>query len=350
MRTPTRGSRRDSDRRSPRPGARRPLQTAIGIAGVLAAWGALTLLAIKFARSAAAGQAMGWIFMAVAGIGAVACLYLALMLIIRVATGASSTAVPEVEQQVEDPPSAAGRDPEPVDPAPAAQPIIDPVGSIPPPPPPTDEPRVAPAAAGHNELAARMAALAAAAETQDLPRLDPAAHPAASQSPDVTMQPALGRVDQTPAAPGLAEDLEDIEPVSMPVRPDRLALDGAAAPAAPPAATPAARTPTAPPPAPAPTAAPPPAAAPAAAPPAAAPSPQRPPMREPAYAGPPPATQEDAHSARSSLTPDLLGPDVARPDWVEVEPVRSGKHSGMAVDDSPEPPPGRPVGGRRARR
>ncbi|GAB3253926.1 hypothetical protein [Nocardioides dilutus] len=56
----------------------------VGIAAAsvlaLAAWGFLVWAAIDFGRTARGGDSQAWIFLAVASLGAVACLFLSLML------------------------------------------------------------------------------------------------------------------------------------------------------------------------------------------------------------------------------------------------------------------------------
>lgn len=79
---------RGGARRAPR--ARRPLDPrALAVAGVaavaLAAWGLLVWSGIRFGQSARGGDGTAWIFMAIASLGAVACLFLALVLGIRTA-------------------------------------------------------------------------------------------------------------------------------------------------------------------------------------------------------------------------------------------------------------------------
>lgn len=51
-----------------------------GMIGCTVAWGALVWLAISFGSSARSGQSSAWAFLALAAVGAVACLFLGLML------------------------------------------------------------------------------------------------------------------------------------------------------------------------------------------------------------------------------------------------------------------------------
>lgn len=70
-------------RRAERPKRRfQPGLAGIAAASVvaLAAWGFLVWAAIDFGRTARGGDSQAWIFMAVASLGAVACLFLSLML------------------------------------------------------------------------------------------------------------------------------------------------------------------------------------------------------------------------------------------------------------------------------
>lgn len=53
---------------------------ALGITASMVAWGYLVYLAIDFGTSARDGDSRGWLYLAVATIGAIACLFLALTL------------------------------------------------------------------------------------------------------------------------------------------------------------------------------------------------------------------------------------------------------------------------------
>jgi hypothetical protein len=53
---------------------------ALGITASVVAWGYLVFLAIDFGTSARDGDAQAWFFLAVATLGAIACLFLALTL------------------------------------------------------------------------------------------------------------------------------------------------------------------------------------------------------------------------------------------------------------------------------
>ena len=80
------GGKRAGSRRGPRPKKSfRPvlLLLAAGITLSVVAWGYLVYAAIDFGSSARGGDSQAWAFLAVASIGAVACLFFALMLIAR---------------------------------------------------------------------------------------------------------------------------------------------------------------------------------------------------------------------------------------------------------------------------
>jgi hypothetical protein len=59
---------------------------ALGITASVVAWGYLVYLAIDFGTSARDGDNRGWVFLALATIGAIACLFLALTLGSRLVT------------------------------------------------------------------------------------------------------------------------------------------------------------------------------------------------------------------------------------------------------------------------
>ena len=70
-------------RRAERPKRQfQPRLAGIAAAAVvsLVAWGFLVWAAIDFGRTARGGDGMAWLFLAIASIGAVACLFLSLML------------------------------------------------------------------------------------------------------------------------------------------------------------------------------------------------------------------------------------------------------------------------------
>ena len=59
------------------------LLLALGITAAVVGWGYLVYLAIDFGTSARDGDAAGWWLLALATIGAIACLFVAMMLAIR---------------------------------------------------------------------------------------------------------------------------------------------------------------------------------------------------------------------------------------------------------------------------
>jgi hypothetical protein len=73
---------------------------ALGITLAVVAWGYLVWAAIDFGSSARSGDGRSWWFLALAGVGAVACLFVGLMLAARLvrtlgmAPGAETTATP----------------------------------------------------------------------------------------------------------------------------------------------------------------------------------------------------------------------------------------------------------------
>ena len=67
---------------TPRPGSSKAplLFLALGITASVVAWGYLVYLAIDFGTSARDGDAKGWALLGLATVGAIACLFVALML------------------------------------------------------------------------------------------------------------------------------------------------------------------------------------------------------------------------------------------------------------------------------
>lgn len=59
------------------------LVLALGVTLAVVAWGYLVYAAIDFGTSARGGESKGWWFLALASVGAVACLFVGLMLIAR---------------------------------------------------------------------------------------------------------------------------------------------------------------------------------------------------------------------------------------------------------------------------
>jgi hypothetical protein len=76
--------KRAGARRGPRPSRRfQPvlLLLALGITGCMVAWGYLVYAAIDFGSTARGGDSTAWWFLALASVGAVACLFVGLMLV-----------------------------------------------------------------------------------------------------------------------------------------------------------------------------------------------------------------------------------------------------------------------------
>jgi disulfide bond formation protein DsbB len=70
------------------------LLLALGITASLVAWGYLVYLAIDFGTSARDGDSRGWTFLGLATVGAIACLFLALMLGTRLVSRLRASAPP----------------------------------------------------------------------------------------------------------------------------------------------------------------------------------------------------------------------------------------------------------------
>lgn len=60
------------------------LLLAAGVTATVVAWGVLDLAAIAFGRSARDGQEGDWMFLALATVGAIACMFLAILLAARI--------------------------------------------------------------------------------------------------------------------------------------------------------------------------------------------------------------------------------------------------------------------------
>lgn len=69
--------------RPPRTGARRLLGLAAAATVLVLAWAYLVYAAVDFGSTARGGESRAWWFLAVAAIGAVACLFVGLMLLAR---------------------------------------------------------------------------------------------------------------------------------------------------------------------------------------------------------------------------------------------------------------------------
>ena len=115
------GGKRTGSRRGPR--RRRSFQPgllllALGITGCVVAWGYLVYAAIDFGSSARSGDSQAWWFLGLASVGAVACLFVGLMLVARVLRRLGITSGPAPKEPKPGGPA------EPAGPtAPAARPI-----------------------------------------------------------------------------------------------------------------------------------------------------------------------------------------------------------------------------------
>ncbi|WP_244931584.1 hypothetical protein [Nocardioides sp. W7] len=86
------GSRRAA--RPPRTFRPRLLLLAVGVTLAVVAWGYLVYAAIDFGASARSGDERAWLFLALASAGAIACLFLGLMMVARLLRGLGITAPP----------------------------------------------------------------------------------------------------------------------------------------------------------------------------------------------------------------------------------------------------------------
>lgn len=77
------------------------LLLALGITGCVVAWGYLVYAAIDFGSTARGGDSTAWWFLALASVGAVACLFVGLMLVARVLRRLGITRGPEPRQKDE---------------------------------------------------------------------------------------------------------------------------------------------------------------------------------------------------------------------------------------------------------
>lgn len=105
------GTRRGS-RRAARPARSWDRRTSALAAGTVAAgvaWGALAYAGIRFGQSARGGDGAAWVFLVVAAVGAVACLFLALMLGVQVARALGIVGRPHVAGAVKGGHRAAGK-------------------------------------------------------------------------------------------------------------------------------------------------------------------------------------------------------------------------------------------------
>lgn len=83
------------------------LVLAVGITACVVAWGYLVYAAIDFGAAARRDSSGGdWFFLALASIGAIACLFLGLMLVVRLSRALGITHAPEPKPQPKRDPSA----------------------------------------------------------------------------------------------------------------------------------------------------------------------------------------------------------------------------------------------------
>lgn len=91
--------------------ARTPRPKLLGLAGVITvcvvAWGYLVYAAIDFGADARGGDDSAWAFLALAAVGAMACLFIGLMLIARLGRALGLSATPPVPA----PPATEGPEP-----------------------------------------------------------------------------------------------------------------------------------------------------------------------------------------------------------------------------------------------
>ena len=100
------GGKRAGSRRGPR--RRRRFQPALlllalGITACVVAWGYLVYAAIDFGSTARGGDSTAWWFLALASVGAVACLFVGLMLVARLTRRLGITRAPEQRTATDDP-------------------------------------------------------------------------------------------------------------------------------------------------------------------------------------------------------------------------------------------------------
>lgn len=93
----TTGGKRAGSRRGPRRKAGFSpalLFLALGITGCVVAWGYLVYAAVDFGSTARSGSSAAWWFLALASVGAVACLFVGLMLVAQVTRRLGITKAP----------------------------------------------------------------------------------------------------------------------------------------------------------------------------------------------------------------------------------------------------------------
>lgn len=109
--TGTSGGKRAGSRRGPRQRAGfQPalLALALGVTGCIVAWGYLVWAAIDFGSTARDGDSTAWWFLALASVGAVACLFVGLMLIAGITRRLGITQGPDKQKADDGPPPPIG--------------------------------------------------------------------------------------------------------------------------------------------------------------------------------------------------------------------------------------------------
>lgn len=87
------------------------LALALGVTASVVAWGYLVYAAIDFGSEARGGESQAWLFLGLASVGAVACLFLGLILIARLLRRLGITQAPpprETAEAVEPPATSTG--------------------------------------------------------------------------------------------------------------------------------------------------------------------------------------------------------------------------------------------------
>ncbi len=97
------GSRKGA--RAPRTLNKAALVIGVGITLCVVAWGYLVYAAIDFGTAARGGESVAWTFMGLACLGAIACLFVGLLLVARLMRALGITEAPERPDQ---PPRPAG--------------------------------------------------------------------------------------------------------------------------------------------------------------------------------------------------------------------------------------------------
>jgi hypothetical protein len=80
------------------------LLLAVAMTLSIVAWGYLVYLAIDFGTSARGGESSAWLFLGVASVGAVLCLFLGLVLVARLLRALGITSAPDVDEDPPPPP------------------------------------------------------------------------------------------------------------------------------------------------------------------------------------------------------------------------------------------------------